>query len=239
MRFHQLDKKRMVMYDDLLFFFYIRIKGDKRVIERGSFSDEDILIFLSQLVASFGVRMDFDARMAKRYFSRGELARVIREIKNFMGLSCSIGVTLVKSGFLAFAQQSPTLTEATKNELRHMPHGRRSVAAIVSYPASLPLYGSPEFSDASFSLLVDAGHFARQSYEVFVYGMAHELSHILLASSRHPLQDLETAVDLSVMVLGFGKFMMIGSIIKERSYGYLTRHQREIAYAEIKRLRKK
>lgn len=227
------------MYDDLLFFFIQTHKGDKRVIERGSFSDEDILIFLSQLVASFGVREDFDARMAKRYFFRGELAKVIREIKNFLGLSCCIKIFLVKSGFLTFVQQSPHLTEATKDELRRMPHKKHSVAAIVSYPVSMPLYGSPEFSDASFPLIIDAEHFARQTFEVFVYAMAHEMAHILLAGKRHPLQDLETAVDLSVMVLGFGKFMLMGSIIKERSYGYLTRHQREIAYAEIKRLRKK
>lgn|GEM_PF-3206363 len=209
------------------------------MIERGSFSDGDILIFLSQLVASFGIRMDFDARMAKRYFFRGELTKVIREIKNFMGLSCGIGVTLVKSGFLAFVQQSPHITEATREALRRMPHKKHSIAAIVSYPASLPLYGSPEFSDASFPLIVDAEHFARQSYEVFVYAMSHEMAHILLASNRHPLQDLETAVDLSVMVLGFGKFMLMGSITKGTSHGYLTHHQREIAYAEIKRLRKK
>ena len=84
-------------------------------------------------------------------------------------------------------------------------------AAFVNLPLdNMPFFGTPEFNKLTIPI-----HF-RQSiiypHEGFIYTMAHELSHIVLHSTRNPLRHSEKATDLFVILSGFGQVMKDGRI---------------------------
>jgi hypothetical protein len=73
----------------------------------------------------------------------------------------------------------------------------------------------------------------KYKFEHVVMAIAHELSHIVLFRIRHPLEEVEVAVDLTAMLLGYGEFYFIGfELLRTEhlgSLGYLTGN--EIRYA--------
>jgi hypothetical protein len=66
------------------------------------------------------------------------------------------------------------------------------------------------------------------NFESVVCAIAHEMSHIVLAATGHPLRDNEKVVDLTAMLSGFAELYVRGvtyrDFQKSRSYklGYLT-----------------
>jgi hypothetical protein len=113
--------------------------------------------------------------------------------------------------------------------------GIEGITAQVTIPARLPLYGSSALTGLPIKVKVGKGLAAFP--ETFVALMAHELTHILLYSLRHPKKDDEWFTDLTAMVLGFSSIMDLGRRVIEKThdgtltttYGYFT--DREFAFA--------
>jgi hypothetical protein len=111
-----------------------------------------------------------------------------------------------------------------------------SVSAFVLRPPNLPLYGTPAFNNFKLLLFIFKW-VADQSFETFVYCIAHELAHIVLDSIRHPLRDNELAADLTAMILGFSDIIKSGRKSGNIIHGYLNDRQFTLAYEEIRRQR--
>ena len=90
-----------------------------------------------------------------------------------------------------------------------------------------------------------------EPFDWIVAGFAHELAHVVLCSINHKLQKDEKAVDLTAMILGYDKFMMMANDTttewvgcnttqqKTEWLGYLTIPERQFAGTYIQKLRKK
>jgi len=67
--------------------------------------------------------------------------------------------------------------------------------------------------------------------------IAHELSHVVLESIKHPLRKCEKAVDLTAMLLGFSRLYesashtkeCVGNCIRSFDLGYLSEHELKVA----------
>jgi hypothetical protein len=122
-------------------------------------------------------------------------------------------------------------------------HGVDGITAQVSIPESLPSYGSSSLSGYPIGVRVSENCLERP--ETFVAIMAHELSHVLLRSLRHPQRDSELHTDLVPILLGFGDCVRRGrkNVQRETSgnvttthtttYGYLTDSQFQFAYSKV------
>jgi hypothetical protein len=105
--------------------------------------------------------------------------------------------------------------------------------AWVERPDPFPRNGTPEFKRAVVTVFLRKSFLLKYKFEHVVMAIAHELSHIVLFRIRHPLEEVEVAVDLTAMLLGYSEFYFIGFELlrTERlgSLGYLTGN--EIRYA--------
>jgi hypothetical protein len=104
--------------------------------------------------------------------------------------------------------------------------------AWVEIPADMPFYGSKEFKEMTIKMFFRQSFF-HGSYDRAILAAAHELSHVVLESIRHPLRKCEKAVDMTAMLLGFRdlyqtashKEERIGNTIRIETLGYLTREE--------------
>jgi hypothetical protein len=204
--------------------------------EKGSFSDSDICIFLSQSIASFGVKQPFESQTAREHFSNRALTKVILEIKQYLQITCHLKAVYVKGNVYPYLTRASFVSDNLKAAIREEMHLSEHIPAVTIIPGSLPLYGTSGFEQAECILAVNFYQMISRPYEAFAYCIAHELVHIILESTRHPLRFMETAVDLTAMLLGFCEIIRLGSFFDGVETGYLTLHQRELAYTEIKRL---
>jgi hypothetical protein len=108
----------------------------------------------------------------------------------------------------------------------------KSAPAWVEMPRDMPFYGSKEFNEMTLKMFFRKSFFD-ESYDGAILAVAHELSHVVLESIRHPLRKCEKAVDVTAMLLGFShlyeiachKEERIGNTIKVETLGYLTREE--------------
>ena len=77
--------------------------------------------------------------------------------------------------------------------------------AWVIPPYIVPMYGTPQFSEALFHMGFQASFVNEDSFATLVFAIAHELSHIVLNSVAHSLRRDEKAVDLTAMHFGFAE----------------------------------
>ncbi len=88
--------------------------------------------------------------------------------------------------------------------------GPRHAPAWVDLRLSGPLYGTEEYKRTIFTVFIKKAFLAEAPFESVVYAIAHELAHVLLASLGNTLCVVEEAVDLTVLLLGYGKFYAQG-----------------------------
>jgi hypothetical protein len=108
----------------------------------------------------------------------------------------------------------------------------RDAPAWVKLPSEMPFYGSKEFRQMTIEIFFRKSFF-EQSYDRAILAVAHELSHVVLESIRHPLRKCEKAVDMTVMLLGFSRLyelachkeQRIGNTLNIQTLGYLSRDE--------------
>ena len=135
--------------------------------------------------------------------------------------------------YLATAAYLPKRIQEKAREF--LKSGRTATMATL-LPWPLPMYGTRDFECLECVIAIDVPHFSSHSFETFAAGISHELSHIILDCVHHPLQKMETAVDLLTMVLGFADIALAGNFYHDGEEGGLTLAQTKLAHAEIKRL---
>jgi hypothetical protein len=106
---------------------------------------------------------------------------------------------------------------------------QKDAAAWVELPSDMPFYRSKEFKEMTIKMFFRKSFF-QQSCDHAAFVVAHEFSHVVLESIRHPLRKCEKAVDMTAMILGFGRVVesichtvrQVGDQIEIRTLGYLN-----------------
>jgi len=104
-------------------------------------------------------------------------------------------------------------------------------------PNELPFYGSAAFKQTSLKMYFRKSFLAGSAYDQVAIVIAHELSHVVLDSIRHPLKRVEKAVDLTAMLLGFRHLYIsgahknerVGNSIRTHTIGYLSTDEVQLA----------
>jgi hypothetical protein len=96
-------------------------------------------------------------------------------------------------------------------------------------PDRLPFYGTKEFKDYSLEIYFRKSFLEGQTYGQVAIVIAHELSHVVLDSIRHPLFREEKAVDLTAMLLGFRRLYLSSAHTKTGQIGYLSEAEVRLA----------
>ena len=84
--------------------------------------------------------------------------------------------------------------------------GFEKASAWITIPPNFPFYMSQAFKDLHLTMYIRCSYIAQAPSESFIATVAHELSHVVLASIGHELTLDEEAVDLTGMILGFSDF---------------------------------
>ena len=116
--------------------------------------------------------------------------------------------------------------------------GGEDSPAWVTMPDNMPFYGSKEFRELTIPMHFKKRFLEASAYDQVAIAIAHELSHVVLESLKHPLRRCEKAVDLTAMLLGFSGLYesggrtekRVGNTIQRSQIGYLTADELQKAY---------
>ncbi|MDO8407660.1 MAG: hypothetical protein Q7S95_00275 [bacterium] len=84
--------------------------------------------------------------------------------------------------------------------------GPRGAPAWLQRMGEVPLYGTQALGEYRAIVYIRRSFISRTYFEALVLVMAHEISHLVLHSTRHSLRNREEAVDLTAMLLGYRSF---------------------------------
>jgi hypothetical protein len=109
----------------------------------------------------------------------------------------------------------------------------------------MPYHGTRAFKEMQLTMYFRKSFLETATYDEVASLVAHELSHVVLASIRHPLWKDEKAVDLTAMLLGFRRLYQLacykerrtGNRIESKTLGYLSRDEVESANRILERRR--
>jgi uncharacterized protein YecT (DUF1311 family) len=115
--------------------------------------------------------------------------------------------------------------------------GNENAPAWIKLPSEMPIYGSRQFREMTLEVFFRKSFLEQSTYDQVASAVAHELSHVVLESIRHPLRKCEKAVDLTAMLLGFSRLYetachteeRVGNSIRSFHLGYLSEHELQIA----------
>jgi hypothetical protein len=211
-------------------------------------TDEEVRMMICHLFRCFGIWTTLTNREIfeiKKSYLAGEVSKCIHGIKE----KFNIGTTLVIYFLKSYEKNGDIQKKILKkcDEIYLDGNYQRCIedfdftnprsSACILVPERIPRYGTSELNDYK-CLAVISEALVNESFESFVYGIAHEISHIVLKSTRNLLHQSEVATDLTAMILGFREIMRTGRsvrIIKDnssmiRKIGYLNDIQFEFAY---------
>ena len=134
--------------------------------------------YLDELIKSFAPCPPVHPRPLKTLYDRKDYPAMLGWIKNSMDLNLRVGLRIVDR-----PETSPPMW--------------------IELPEPMPAFGTAEFNETRVIVnarrdILETGPFA-----FVVAGFAHELSHVVLFSIGHRLQNDEKAVDLTAMILGY------------------------------------
>jgi hypothetical protein len=197
---------------------------------------------IDEIIDLIGVKRPIEESAIYQQFRAGNIQTCMECIAKHMSLPIGVCLTYIPiDGTIGekdhgFASQS--LSGTDKNGI-----GTGGIAAQVSIPDDLPLYGSSQFESFPIKIRVSKNCFNYP--ETFMCIMAHELSHVVLHSLWHKEKNNEIYTDLTAMILGFSDIMKKGrknfsarqkAAVTETSvstYGYLSDTQFDFAYQKI------
>jgi hypothetical protein len=154
-------------------------------------------------------------------FIKRDLTGLVRVVKVGLGLDLKMRVGLVNSG------------------------GNPASPAWIRMPNPMPPYGTKAFKNVVATLYIRKEFFGDYNFESIVCAIAHEMSHVILEATGHPLSDNEKAVDLTAMLSGFAELYVRGITYHDfgesRTYkvGYLSASEVEHAASLMRSMRKR
>ncbi len=197
----------------------------------------DISIALDELTTCFGVKEDISFHDLIALLRKKDVEGCVQAIANRLTLPISISLSYVPKSFTPGNTDAFHTAAIARTDWRG--RGIESITAQVAIPQHLPRFGSSALQD--YPIRVRVSENCHECPETFVAIMAHELSHVLLASLSHPKKDSELHTDLVPIILGFRNVVRKGrKNIKETTngntittrtttYGYLTDSQFDFA----------
>ncbi|MBI2109163.1 MAG: hypothetical protein HYT93_03220 [Parcubacteria group bacterium] len=83
--------------------------------------------------------------------------------------------------------------------------------AKIGYPEHISPFGTREFRNTKVTLYLHQAFLRAAPCDMVIFAIAHEFSHVVLASIGHELKSDEVAADLTAMILGFRYFYLSGN----------------------------
>ncbi len=204
-------------------------------------TNDDVFAAINELTEMFGVKEPQTYHDLLAMLGKNETQRCVQEIVTRLGLPIRIELSYVSKDFKPNSSDGFRTSALVKTDWSG--RGTSSVTAQVSIPQHLPMFGSSALN--GFPIRVRVSENCYEHPETFVSVMAHELSHVLLASLHHPQKDSELHTDLVPILLGFGNVVRLGrktvdstslgntTTTHTTTYGYLTDSQFEFAYNHV------
>jgi hypothetical protein len=204
-------------------------------------SNDDIAAALNELISCFGVKEDMPSDALIDLLRKKKTEDCVQEIATRLSLPIRISLSYVPKTFRSdntdgFRSSALSRTDWTGR-------GIEGITAQVSIPQHLPMFGTSGLQDYLIKVRVSENCHAHP--DTFVAIMAHELSHVLLATLMSPHKDSELHTDLVPIILGFRdairkgrktiKSTTIGNTTTTHTttYGYLTDSQFEFACSHV------
>ena len=200
-------------------------------------SKEDITNALAELSACCGVKEEMPFRDLITLLRKKDTVRCVLEMATRLGLPVRIIVWCVSKDYSPGAGESFRTRALTPTDSTG--HGIEGITAQVSIPQNIPMFGSAGLQ--GFPIRVRVSENCIENPDTFVAIIAHELSHVLLASLLSPHKDSELHTDLLPILLGFREAVRRGrktfesktngntTTSKTTTYGYLNDAQFDFA----------
>lgn len=147
-----------------------------------------------------------------------KVAEMVSVLSKHMGIGCDLRLSLVKDDFVGL--DAPAWTEV---------------------PKYFPFIDTAEYRTTEVTIFVRKSALDTWQFDSLIVALAHELSHIVLESFQQGFEKVEEAVDITAIILGFGRFYIRGSYVKllspivadngeqwimeEAQLGYLSREE--------------
>lgn len=193
------------------------------------------------LLAIFGFKEPVNLKKLRKLVKSKKIDECVVEILQYMNLP--VKVMLSETSSMNFGNK-------WRNSDSEIILGETlaGAAAQVKIPNNLPSFGSEKLNGFPIEIRIDSS--IKKMPDVFIYTMAHELSHILLYSINHKERSSEPFTDLTAMACGFHDAMFWGrsdfkydfsvyhdhiktSTVTKR-FGYLKDAEFNYAYDKIK-----
>jgi len=196
-------------------------------------SNDEIINALAELIACLGVKEEIACHDLVALLRKKDTQGCVQEIATRLGLPIRINLSYVPKDF-----RPDNTNRFRSSALAQTPWTGRGIASItaqVSIPPHLPMFGTSGLQGYPIQVRVSENCHAHP--ETFVAMMAHELSHVLLASLWSTHKDSELHTDLVPIILGFRDVVRRGRKTIESTttgnttttdtttYGYLTDSQ--------------
>ena len=209
-------------------------------------SNEYIENAIVELEQYFGVKEPVNDEPIYLLIRNNEIKGAMKLIANQLGLPIGINITNIPNDYTA--QNSNTQFHSTHLAKVHQyGSGSEGITAQVTIPPSLPFFGSSALKNYPINVKISEN--STDSPVTFSLIMAHELSHVLLYSMKHPKKENEFYTDLTAILLGFINIFKNGRKIvktevdddysttttrtKTTTFGYLDDDQFEFAYEKV------
>ncbi len=200
-------------------------------------SNDEITSALDELISCLGVKEEMASHDLVALLRKKDTERCVQEIATRLGLPIRINLSDVPKDFRPGNTNSFRSSALTQTDLTG--RGIEGIIAQVSIPQDLPMFGTSGLQGYPIQVRVSENCHAHP--DTFVAIMAHELSHVLLASLWSTHKDSELHTDLVPIILGFRDVVRRGRKTIESStsggitttqtttHGYLTDSQFEFA----------
>lgn len=204
-------------------------------------SNADISNALAELSTCFGVKEENPFHDLVTLLQKKDTKGCVQEIATRLGLPIRISLSYVPKNCRPGSTDGFRSTALARTDWTG--RGIEGITAQVSIPEHLPMFGTSGLQGYPIRVRVSENCYAHP--DTFLATMAHELSHVLLASLRSPHKNNELYTDLVPILLGFHDVVRRGrKIIKSTTsgdtttthtttYGYLTDEQFDFACSYV------
>ncbi|MFH1236642.1 MAG: hypothetical protein V1685_06990 [Parcubacteria group bacterium] len=204
-------------------------------------SNDEITNALNESISCFGVKEDMPSNALVDLLRKKNTEECVQEIATRLSLPIRISLSYVPKDFRPDNTDGFRSSELSRTDWTG--RGIEGITAQVSIPQNLPMFGTADLQGYPIKVRVSENCHAHP--DAFVAIMAHELSHVLLASLMSPHKDSELHTDLVPILLGFRDAIRRGrkrienttsgntTTTRTTTYGYLTDSQFEFACSHV------
>lgn len=182
-------------------------------------TNDDVGAALESLLPILGVKSEPSRATLVSLLRRRKVQECVVAIASHMGLPIAINLTYVHAGYTPGDSDRFKSTQLTKTDWRGQ--GVGGIVAQVRLPNNLPIYASSNL--VGYPVHVRVSEDCHDTPDTFIGIMAHELSHVLLRTLRHPRDTDELYTEIVPLLMGFSSIVLRGrEVIRSSSDGFTT-----------------